>query len=92
MARREVGFKGAKLVGAKIDAVTSVVTKTVTVNSSATSGTATVVAGSVVLGVYPAGNQDQFVDNVAISGTTLTVTLAAAATAANTYKVTLIEP
>ena len=61
-------------------------------NSSATSGTATVVAGSVVLGVYPAGNQDQFVDNVAISGTTLTVTLAAAATATNTYKVTLIEP
>ncbi|NIL77117.1 hypothetical protein [Rhodococcus sp. B10] len=92
MARREVGFKGAKLVGAKIDAATSVVTKTVTVASSATSGTATVVAGSVVLGVYPAGNQDQFVDNVAISGTTLTVTLAAAATATNTYKVTLIEP
>jgi len=50
------------------------------------------VAGSTILGIYPAGNQDQFVDNVAISSTTLTVTLAANATATNTYKVTLLEP
>lgn len=92
MARNEVGFKGAILKGAKIDVAANVATKTVTVNTSATSGTATVKAGSVVLGIYPAGNQDQFVDNVAISGTTLTVTLASGATAANTYKVTVLEP
>jgi hypothetical protein len=71
---------------------TNLVTKTVTVNAAASTGTVTVVAGSTVLGIYPAGNQDQYVDNVAIAGTTLTITLAAAATATNTYKVTLLEP
>ncbi|WP_425005759.1 hypothetical protein [Mycolicibacterium sp. S3B2] len=91
MARNEVGFKGAKLVGAKLDG-TSFVTKTVTVTAGQSSGTATVVAGSVVVGFYPSGNQDQFVDNVAIGGTTLTVTLAANATANDTYKVTVVEP
>lgn len=69
-----------------------IVTKTVTVNAAAASGTATVVSGSTILGIYPAGNQDQFVDNVAISTTTLTVTLAANATATNTYKVVVLEP
>lgn len=92
MARNEVGFKGALLVGAKIDASANISTKTVTVSAAATSGTATVAVGSVILGFYPAGNQDQFVDNVAISSTTLTVTLGAAATANNTYKVTVLEP
>jgi hypothetical protein len=71
---------------------TNLVTKTVTVNAAASTGTVTVVAGSTILGIYPAGNQDQYVDNVAIASTTLTVTLAAAATATNTYKVTLLEP
>ncbi|SNT46745.1 hypothetical protein SAMN05421642_12354 [Rhodococcoides kyotonense] len=67
-------------------------TISVTVSAGASTGTATVTAGSLVLGIYPAGNQDQFVDNVAISSTTLTVTLAANATAANQYKVTILEP
>ncbi|ODR16749.1 hypothetical protein [Mycolicibacterium porcinum] len=92
MARNEIGFKGAVLKGAKIDGAANISTKTVTVNASSTSGTATVTAGSVVLGIYPAGNQDQFVDNVAIATTTLTVTLAAAATANNVFKVTVLEP
>jgi hypothetical protein len=69
---------------------TNLQTKTVTVALGQTTGTATVPAGAVILGIYPAGNQDQLVDNVAISGTTLTVTLAAAATAANTLKVAIL--
>lgn len=89
MARTEVGFKGAKLVGAQVDATTNYVTVTVNVSASATTGTATVPAGSTPLALIPAGNQDQFVDNVVVSGTTVTVTLAAAATAQNVFKVTL---
>lgn len=64
----------------------------ITVATSATTGTATVKAGSTILGIYPTGNQDQLLDNVAISSTTLTVTLAAAATAGNTFNVTYLEP
>lgn len=71
---------------------TNLTTVAVNVAGSATSGTATVVAGSTIIGIYPVGNQDQFVDNVAISSTTLTVTLAAAATAQNQFKVVVLEP
>lgn len=67
-------------------------TATVTIAAAATSGTATILAGSTILGAYSAGNQDQFVSNVALSGSTLTVTLKAAATAQNTIKVTYLEP
>lgn len=63
----------------------------VTVTAGATTGTASVKAGSTVTGIYPTGNQDQFVSNVAISSTTLTVTLKAAATANNTFNVTYLE-
>lgn len=66
--------------------------KTVTVLAGAATGTATVVASSIVLGCVPAGNQDQFIDNVAIASTTLTVTLAANATADNVFKVSVLEP
>lgn len=69
-----------------------VTTEDVTVTAGQTTGTATVVSGSKILGFYPAGNQDQHVDNIAISSTTLTVTLAAAATANNTFKVNVLEP
>lgn len=78
-----------RVVGAIVP--TNLKTVTVTVNAAATSGTATVKAGAKILGILPAGNQDQFVDNVALSGTTLTVTLGAAATAANIFKVTVLE-
>lgn len=63
----------------------------VTVLATATTGTGAVVANAIILGIYPTGNQDQFVDNVAISGTTLTVTLAAAATADNTFNVAVLN-
>jgi hypothetical protein len=65
-------------------------TITVTVSAGATSGTATAKLGRTILGVYPAGNQDQFVTNVAISGKTVTITLGAAATADNVFTVVLI--
>ena len=64
---------------------------TVTVASTTTSGTATVTTGDTILGIYPSNNQDQFIHSVAISGTTLTVTLAAAATANNVFKVALLK-
>jgi hypothetical protein len=69
---------------------TNLQTISVNVAIGQTVGTATVPAGAAILGIYPAGNQDQLVDNVAISGTTLTVTLAAAATAINNFKVTVL--
>lgn len=63
----------------------------VTVAAGQTAGTATVVAGGEIVGYYPTGNQDQFVDSIAIASTTLTVTLAAAATADNTFKVFVLK-
>ena len=62
----------------------------VTVAAGASSGTATVDNGSKVVGHYPISNQDQFIDSIAISGTTLTITLAANATADNVIRVTYI--
>lgn len=64
----------------------------VTVLAGASTGTATVVASSQVVGFRSTGNQDQFIDNIAISGTTLTVTLAANATANNTFDIAVLEP
>lgn len=66
-------------------------TKSVTVLAAATAGVATVTAGNIILGYYPTSNQDQFVDSVAISGTTLTVTLGAAATANNVFTVVMLK-
>jgi len=64
---------------------------TVTVQATATSGTGTVTADSQILGYYPAGNQDQFVESIVIFDTTLVITLAAAATADNIFKVVLLK-
>ena len=66
-------------------------TANVTVSAGSATGTATVTSGSIVLGWRPTGNNDQFVDNIAVSGTTLTVTLTANATADNTFQVTLLK-
>ena len=63
----------------------------ITVAAAATSGTGTCTSDSIILGYYPTGNQDQLVDNVAVSGTTVTITLAAAATTANTFNVVLLK-
>ena len=63
----------------------------VTVLAAATTGTATVTSGSIILGYWPVGNQDQFVDDISISGTTLTITLGAAATGNNLFQVRLLK-
>ena len=69
---------------------------TVTVAAGATSGSSAAdseIAGGEILGVYPAGNQDQFVDNVVLNTDgSITVTLAAAATNDNTFKVVVLKP
>jgi|Deesub1362A_J573_1020465.scaffolds.fasta_scaffold00327_15 hypothetical protein len=69
---------------------------TVTVSASATSGSSAAdsdLVGGEILGVYPAGNQDAFIDNVVLNADgSVTITLAAAATADNTYKVVVLEP
>ena len=68
----------------------------ITVAAATTSGSSaadsTLVGGEIV-GIYPTGNQDQFVDNVVLNADgSITVTLAAAATAANTFKVFVLKP
>ena len=63
----------------------------ITVLAGQTSGTGTATSGSTIIGWRPTGNQDQFVDNITISGTTVTITLAAAATANNTFEVVLLK-
>jgi hypothetical protein len=64
--------------------------KTVTVAMSATTGSSAadpLLAGGVLVACTPAGNQDQFIDNAVLNGDgSITVTLAAAATAANTIR------
>ena len=66
-------------------------TVAVTVTAGNPSGTGTVTSGSIVLWWRPTGNNDQFVDNIAVSGTTLTITLAANATVDNTFSVILLK-
>ena len=63
----------------------------VTVTNGKNTGTAPVTAGSIILGCYPKSNQDQFIDSVAVSDTTVTVTLAASATANNVFNVVLLK-
>jgi len=63
----------------------------VTVVAGQASGTGTCTNGSTIVGFRPTGNQDQFIDNIAVSGTTITITLAANATADNTFEVILIK-
>lgn len=63
----------------------------VTVSAGNPSGTGTCTSGSIIIGFRPSGNNDQFVDNIAVSGTTVTVTLAANATADNTFVVILLK-
>ena len=63
----------------------------VTVTNGENTGTATVTAGSVILGCYPKSNQDQFIDSVAVADTTVTVTLAGNAAADNVFNVVLLK-
>jgi len=62
----------------------------ITVSAGNPTGTAEVPRDSIIIGCVPISNQDQFVDSVLISGTTITVTLAAAATADNKFRVIYI--
>ncbi len=63
----------------------------ITVSAAASSGVSSAdskLIGGRILSIVPTGNQDQFVDNVALGSTGIvTVTLAAAATANNTFNV-----
>jgi hypothetical protein len=68
-------------------------TVAITVAAAATTGVSAadpdLVAGTI-MGIVPTGNQDQFVDDIAVGATgVVTVTLAAAATADNTFNVTV---
>jgi len=68
----------------------------VTVAAGATSGSSAANSALVdgqIFGVYPTGNQDQFVDNVTLNADgSVTITLAAAAVADNTFNVIVIKP
>ncbi len=65
----------------------------ITVLAAATSGANSAdveLIGGKILGTVPTGNQDQFIDNVTLSALGLvTVTLGTAATADNTFNVTV---
>jgi len=68
----------------------------ITVAAAATSGSSAAdpeLVGGEILGYYPTGNQDQLVDNVALAADgSITITLAAAATADNTFNVVVLKP
>ncbi len=69
----------------------------VTVSSGSSTGSSsadTALVGGRVLSIVPTGNQDQFIDNVVIATATgiVTVTLAANATADNTFNVLVQKP
>ena len=68
----------------------------VTVTATATSGSSAADAalvGGEILGYYSTGNQDQLVDSVVLNADgSVTVTLAAAATADNTFNVVVAKP
>jgi hypothetical protein len=55
--------------------------ETVTIGAGTDAGTATVVTGDTILGVYPISGMDKVIESVAIVGTTLTVTLTGNSTA-----------
>jgi len=61
-----------------------------TVLAAATTGTMTVTAGDIIIGYSPTA-QDTMVQSITLVGTTLTITLAAAATANNTFDVVLLK-
>ena len=67
----------------------------ITVVAGATSGSSPADASLVdgeILGYYPTGNQDQFVDSIALGADgSVTITLAAAATANNTFNVIILK-
>lgn len=71
--------------------VSSIVQVAVTVNAASATGSSaadTSLKNGKIVGIYPTGNQDQFIDNVVLNADgSVTVTLAANATANNTFNV-----
>jgi hypothetical protein len=71
-------------------------TVAVTVAATATSGSSAAdpeLVGGEIIGCYSTGNQDQLVDSVVLNADgSVTVTLAAAATADNTFNVVVAKP
>lgn len=63
----------------------------ITVSAGQTVGTGSCTSGSIIIGVYAKTNQDQFIKSVVASGTTITITLLAVATANNVFTVNLIK-
>ena len=68
----------------------------VTVAAGATSGSSAAdseLVGGTIIGVYPAGNQDQFITNVTLNTDgSITITLAAAASSDNIFNVIVLKP
>lgn len=68
----------------------------ITVSAAATSGSSAAdseLVGGEIIGIYPTGNQDQLIDNVVLNADgSVTITLAAAATADNTFRVVVLKP
>ena len=82
MSRTEMDLIKYKVVAITVDALAS------TGVSAADSD----LIGGIIFSVTPSGNQDQFVDNVELGATGIvTVTLASAATADNTFNVIVLQ-
>lgn len=61
-------------------------------NTNGSSAADSTLVGASVVGIVPAGNQDQLVDNVEVEADgKIKVTLAAAATAQNQFKVSVLK-
>lgn len=74
------------------DKIAVVAVNVSTGNSTGSSSAAAALVGAVPIGVVPVGNQDQLVDEVVVeSDGKVKVTLAAAATAQNQFKVTVLK-
>jgi len=62
-------------------------------NSSGSSAADNDLVGGQIIGIYPTGNQDKFVTNVALNANgSVTVTLAGNATINNTFNVVVLKP
>ena len=87
-----LGVTAAKIAaGAVTKAKIGYKSVAITVAADATSGSSAAdseLVGGEIMGYYSTGNQDQLVDNVVLGANgAITITLAAAATADNTFKV-----
>lgn len=81
----------SKITAAELD-IHTVPVDVAAMATSGSSGPNTALAGGMILGSYPAGNQDQHIDNIVL-GTdgSITVTLHAAASVANTFKIVVLS-